>query len=373
MKTPLAEISVNGRPVASIFNERLISVTIVDKEGVTSDTISCELNDGNPFAMIPRKGDQISASLGYQETGLAFFGTYILDNPELRCLPYGMTINGKGANARDELKQHRLRHWDNRTVRDIVSEIASENGLTPVIDDEVSSHAYEWFGQQDESDLHVVERLARRHGALFSIKDRNLVFAGKGTGRSAKGSPLTEIVATPADIVAGTCRITFAHRNRFKKVKGRVQDRNRAKLIEIEVESDEEGTAEYTLPEPFADEAEARRAASAKGDALKSETIRTSVTLFGDPSIRAGAPFRYSGVRPGVDEISFIIETATHRLSKSGYLTEVEAKLRPKGGAGSGGRKPGSNGSSSAAEGDTPSPGAPAVPTIPQPGGVGSQ
>lgn len=373
MKTPRAEISVNGRPVASIFNERLISVTIVDKEGVTSDTISCELNDGNPFAMIPKKGDQISASLGYRETGLAFFGTYVLDNPEVRCLPYGLTINGKGANARDELKQHRLRHWDNRTVRDIVSEIASENGLTPVIDDEVSSHAYEWFGQQDESDLHVVERLARRHGALFSIKDRNLVFAAKGAGRSANGSPLTEIVATPANILAGTCRITFAHRNRFKKVKGRVQDRNRAKLIEIEVESDEEGTADYTLPEPFADEAEARRAASAKGSALKSETIRTSVTLYGDPSIRAGAPFRYSGVRPGVDEISFIIETATHRLSKAGYLTEVEAKLKPNG-SGSGDRKAGSKGGHSASGGsDTSPPSAPPVPTIPQPGGVGSQ
>ena len=372
MKTPAAEIAVNGRPVASLFNERLVSVTIVDKEGVTSDTICCDLNDGNPFAQIPQKGDLVEASLGYVETGLGFFGTYIVDDPEVRCLPYGMTINGKGANVRDELKQHRSRHWDGKTVKDIVSQIAGEHGLAAVIDAEIGAHVYEWFGQQDESDLHVVERLARRHDALFSIKDRKMVFAAKGSGLSAGGKPLTPVVATPDKIVAGTCRINFAHRNRYKKVKGRVQDRAQAKLIEIEVDSDEEGTADYTLSEPFADEAEAERAAKAKGSALKSETIRTTATLYGDPTIRAGAPFRYAGVRPGVDEIEFIIETATHRLTKAGYLTEVEAKLKPKvaeaGKAGGGTPSP-EDGTSTLA---TPPPAAP-VPALPTPGGIGSK
>lgn len=381
MRTPQAEIKVNGKPVATIFNERLISVTIVDKEGVTSDTIACELNDGNPFAEIPKKGDTITASLGYRETGLADFGSYTVDDPEIRCLPYGMTINGKGANVRDGLKQHRSRHWDKKTVKDIVSEIASDNGLSAVVDDEVGSHQYEWFGQQDESDMHVVERLARRHDALFSIKGGKLIFAAKGSGTSASGQELTAVVATPADIVVGTCRINYAHRNKYKKVKGRIQDRKQAKLVEIEVESDEEGTADYTLPEPYADEGEAKKAAKAKANDLKSQTIRTSVTMWGDPSIRAGAPFRYSGVRPGIDGIEFIIDTATHRISQSGYVTDVEAKLKTGGSS-----KAAAGGNASAGQSGTspgsPAPAAPAappVPTIPTPipqatpGGIGHQ
>jgi len=67
------------------------------------------------------------------------------------------------------------------------------------------------------------------------------------------------------------------------------------------------------------------------------------VTLFGDPRIRAGAPFTYSGVRPGVDGIEFVIETATHTISKGGYTTQVEAKLKTDGkvgGKGSGKREP---------------------------------
>ncbi len=48
--------------------------------------------------------------------------------------------------------------------------------------------------------------------------------------------------------------------------------------------------------------------------------------------IRAGAPLIYAGVRPELDGIEFIIETATHTLSKSGYTTAIEAKLGGKGG-----------------------------------------
>ena len=326
--TPVAEISVNGKPVASIFNERLISVSIVDKQGVTSDTICCELDDGPPFAKIPRQGDRIEASIGYAETGVVYFGQYTADDPELRCLPYGMTVNGKGANVRDRAKQHKSRHWDNRTVKDIVSEIAGDLGLSPMIDSEAGAHEYEWFGQQDESDLHVVERLARRHDALFSIKAGRLIFARKGSGRSSGGAALSPVVATRANIVEGTCRVTFAHRNSFRKVRCRVQDRGQARLVEVEEDSDGEGTADYTMPEPFADAAEARKAASARARQLKRDTVRTSVTLYGDPAIRAGAPFHYDGVRPELDGMEFIIESATHRISKSGYTTDIEAKLK---------------------------------------------
>lgn len=327
MKTPRAEISVNGNPVASIFNERLISVTIVDKEGVTSDSISCELNDGSPFAAIPRKGDTITARLGYLETGVLDFGQYTADDPEVHCLPYKLSVNGKGANMREKLKQHGAKHWDNKTVKDIVSDVAKDNGLTAKVSGDVGDHKYEWFGQEDESGIHVVERLARRHNALFSIKNGNLVFAKKGSGQSSSGAALTPVMATPNNIVADTCTTTFAHRNSFSKVKAHAVNRKTATRDEVEEDSDSDGEADFTLAEPFANKDEARKAAGSKAKDLKAETIRTSVTLFGDPSIRAGAPLIYAGVRPELDGIQFIIETATHTISKAGYTTQVEAKL----------------------------------------------
>jgi phage protein D len=144
-----------------------------------------------------------------------------------------------------------------------------------------------------------------------------------------------------------------------------VYDHNKARQVEIEAESDDEGTADYTIPEPFADEDEAKNAATAKADHLKSETIRTSVTVFGDPAIRAGAPFTYSGVRPGIDGIEFIIESATHRIDKSGYTTQIEAKLKPEQKKGKG---------SGDSDGDGTAPPTPSVPDPKPssvPGGIG--
>lgn len=342
MKTPMAEITVNGKPVASIFNERLISVTVVDNEGVTSDTVSCELNDGSPFIKIPQQGDLIGVRLGYKETGLVDFGTFTADDPEVRCFPFGITIKGKGANVRGKAKQKRSRHWDGKSVKEIIEQVASENGLTPAIDDEIGAHIYQWVAQEDESDLHLVERLARRHDALFAIKDQRLVFAAKGTGRANSGAALTPVIASPSNIVAGTCRTTFAHRAQFKNVKARIQDRDRADIVEVEEESDAEGEANYTIPEPFADEEEAKKAAGAKARQLKRETIKTSVTLLGDASTRAGALFFYNDVRPQLDEIDFIIESATHKITKGGYTVDVSAKLYvPAKGGKSGGKKQG--------------------------------
>ena len=329
MKTPAAEVKVNGKPVASIFNERLLSLTIIDKEGVGSDTVEVDLNDGHPFAAIPKKGDQLEVSLGYAETGLLPFGLYTIDEPEVRCLPFGMTISGAGSNTRDQFKQSRSRHWDNKTVAEILQQIASENNLTPIIGADVSTHMYPWIGQQDESDMHFVERLARKHGALFSVKDGKLIFAKRGSGQSASGKSLTKIILTPDQIVEGTCRVVFSHRKKVKKVKAKTRNRSEARTDGVEADSDAEGTADFTIKENFADEAEAKSAAKAKAESLKAETIRTTVSVFGDPTIRAGAPFTYADVRPEIDGIEFIIETATHKLDKSGYLTEIEAKLKP--------------------------------------------
>lgn len=329
MQTPAFEIKVNGKAVASIMIERLISLTITDKEGVGSDAIEVDLNDGHPFAAIPKKGDKIEASIGYKETGIVPYGSYTIDEPEVRFLPYGMSIKGRGANVRDQLKQSRTRHWDDKTVGDILREIASDNGLSPVIDESVASHKYTWFGQNGESDMHVAERLARLHGALFSIKDGKLIFSKRGSGKSASGKDLTPIIVGPSDIIAGTARVNFAYRKKVRKVKAKIRDRLTAETVEIEEDSDDEGTADFTIKDNFSTKEEAKLAAKSKAESLKSETVTTTVAVFGNPAIRAGAPFSYKGVHPEIDGVEFIIETAVHRISKSGYITEITAKLKP--------------------------------------------
>lgn len=155
----------------------------------------------NPFASIPAKGDVITASLGYLETGVLPFGQFVADDPEVHCLPYKLSVNGKGTNMRKTPKQHGAKHWDDKTVKDIVSDIAKDHGWTAKVSGAVGDYKYTWFGQEDESGVHVIERLARKHGALFTVKNGILIFADKGSGQSAGGSALTAVKATPDNIV----------------------------------------------------------------------------------------------------------------------------------------------------------------------------
>lgn len=324
------EITVDGQPVAGAFYERLVSLSVTDKEGVTSDSFTAELNDGPPaFLALPRTGAIVDIRLGYQGGGLRSVGRFTVDKVSAKCLPYSVSISGKSADLRKgKLKENRERHWDNRTVSDIVGEIAGECGLAATVDGEIGSFKYEWLGQQDEQNILFLERLARRHNALFTIKDGRLIIAKRGSGLSASGEFVGTVIVVPPIILQGTCSFEANDRTRYKKVVAYHQDKGRAERVEIEVEADADGDSVYRLPEPYADPAEADKAAQAKAKQLKRGEGAASVTVVGDTGIVAGAPLLFQGVRPGLDGVPYLIDTVTHEVSKrGGFTTKISAKL----------------------------------------------
>ncbi|AXS39282.1 contractile injection system protein, VgrG/Pvc8 family [Breoghania sp. L-A4] len=328
---PKVIVTVDGKPVAGAFYERLVSLVITDRDGKRSDSVAIELADGPPdYLALPRRGAVIRVQLGYVETRVRDMGAFVVDEVSGNCLPYALRITGRAADLRDgKLKERKERHWDRKSLSDIVKQLADENGLTPVITGSIGSHVYDWLGQQDESDMHFLERLAGRHNALFTVKDGRLVFSAKGTGTSASGAALAIVTIAPQRMITGSCRFQFADRGKFKKVVAYYQDRDKAKRTEVGVDADPKGEATFRIPEPFASIAEADKAAEAKARELMRGGLSASVTVPGDTSIRAGAPLVFEGVRPGLDGEKLVIETATHRFSKpQGYLTEIAAKSR---------------------------------------------
>ena len=337
---PIVEVVVDGQPVANAFYERLVNLTVTDKEGVSSDTFDAELNDGPPdFFSMPRTGAIEGVPLGYRETSVASVGKFTVDKVSCKCLPYSMSISGKSADLRrGKFKENKERHWDKKKLKDVVSEIAGENGLAASVDG-VGDHEYEWLGQQDESDIHFLERLARKHNAIFSVKNGRLIFVGRDSGQAASGAGLGSVIVTPATIIKGSCSFEINDRTKYKKVTAYYQDRNKAERVEIDADSDAEGDSTYRLTEPYADVAEADKAARSKAKQLARDKGSASVTIVGDTSVIAGAPLLFSGVRPGLDGVPYIIETVTHTYNKSGgFTTKIDAKLYDGKSAGKGGK-----------------------------------
>lgn len=362
---PKVEIVVDGTPVAGAFYERLVSVSVTDKEGLASDTFQMDLNDGPPsFLAIPRKGAIVDIRIGYGRA--RSLGLFVVDKVKVDCLPFSMSISGKARDMRSgKMKQRQERHWDGKKVKDIVGDIAADSGLEASVDEEIGDHEYEWFGQQDESNVHVLRRLADRHNGLFKVRDGRLVFSKRGSGNAAGGAFLGSVIVNPGIIIQGSCSFDANDRTRYSKVVAYHQDKGKAERVEIEADADADGDSIYRIPEPFADVAEADKAAQAKAKELKRGEGAASVTVVGDTGIVAGAPLLFEDVRPGLDGVPYVIDTATHTYRKSeGYRTQISAKLydgssaTKKKGAGNG--EGASDDASSAGEGGTVAKDAPA-------------
>lgn len=323
---PYFRLAVGGREVD--FRSKLKSCEITDKEGVSSDTINFVISNEDQSMSLPRKGVEIEAYA--RGTGPeVFMGKFKAETVTATCFPHNIEVTGKAAGFQGEEKQTKERHWDNSNVSKIVTDIAEGLGLQAAVDPQVGSHTYTWIGQDNESPLAFLERLAKRHDALFSIKNGLVVFAARGAGVSPFGSALTGGVITPERVVVGTCRFDFSDRTKYKRVLARFPDRAQGVKIEIEVESDGAGVSDFRISEQFADEAEARKAATAKAKDLKRRQAKFAVEVVGDPTIRAGAPVSFSGFLPEIDGQSFIVETAVHSLSKgSGFRTRLNGHIQ---------------------------------------------
>lgn len=324
---PQCVVTVDGKPVTENFLRRLSECEIVDRDGVSSDSVRLRLDD-NPPAEIPQPGARIEVSIGYAGA-LVPMGSFVAEEVEVECLPYAITVNGKAAEMGGPIKQMHRRHWDDASLKDIVSDIAADLGVTPVVDAALGAFHYDWLGQIAESNAAFLERLAERHGALFSIKDGRLVFAKRGAGRSATGKALTGLVITPDRLITGSCRVTFSTRSAYRTVKASWMDRMTGRKRTVEIQADPNGASDFEIGQPFATEEEAQRGARAKAGALGRGKLTFAASVLGDPSIRAGAPCQFSGVRPGVDGTALLVEEAIHRFSKvGGYTTDIIGSIK---------------------------------------------
>ena len=225
--TPAWLILADGVDVTGNFNDRLLSLTVTDNEGLKSDTCEIEVDDRDGRLAVPRKGTLLSISMGYRETGLTLMGVYTVDEVELSGFPRKMRISGSAADLRDKLKAQRNKGYEGKTVGEIVKEIAGRHGLTPAVGSSLASFRYDYLGQTEESDLHFLTRLARRHDALAKVANGRLLLTKRGEAKAASGAALVEAIIGAAQVIEYSA--TFQDRPAHKKSKASWWDRKKAK------------------------------------------------------------------------------------------------------------------------------------------------
>jgi hypothetical protein len=92
-----------------------------------------------------------------------------------------LSISAKGVDTSGKAKEAQQRHFDDKTVEDILKEAGSSAGITDVeVDPALATIQRTYFEMRDESFIHMGERLAREIGGNFRIQGTRAVMSKRG-------------------------------------------------------------------------------------------------------------------------------------------------------------------------------------------------
>lgn len=317
-------VLANGADITADLSDRLVSLTITDEAGETSDKAEIELDDRDGLLALPESGAELKIALGLG-FALADMGTFTVDEVGGDFFPATMRISAKAANMLGEIRARRNRHWKDVTLRDIVEKIAGEHGLKPRVSDTLAGTFYKYLVQTSESDLNLLTRLARELDAVAKPAGQSLIFVPRGEGKAGDGGALPVIPILRSQMQeGGTWK--QGSRKRYGKVTAEWNDK---KTGTVKKHSEGDKAPELRLRHPYASEAEAKKAAKGALERSKrSSKITLSLAGFW-PQLMAEAKVNLVDVRPGLTG-EWLVKSVTHSLSgalKTSFTAERNSPI----------------------------------------------
>ena len=309
------DVTIDGQSIASRLSPILTSITVEDQAGTHSDTATIDLDDKGGQIAFPKAGAPITVALGWEGAGVreVFSGT--VDEVRSSGGRGGLTISisAKGFDSTGKAKQGQERHFDDKSVKDIIAAAASDSGISVEVDPKIAGTIIDYIDMRGESLLHFGQRLARMVGASFRVQGKRAVMAR----RASDYSPT--ITATYGVNLHGWDITPVVGRAKFKKAKARYYDKAKGRVETVEAEIDTTGItdAEFFRRELAADRAEAKRAVKADAAVSEERSGIGSVTIEGAPDAIPDGLVQIVGARPGIDG-SYRIKGVSHRYTRGG-------------------------------------------------------
>lgn len=318
-------IIVNGKDIGELVQTRLMRLTITDNRGIEADTFELELSDHDGLLEIPPKGAAVQVWLGWSNEGLVYKGKYLVKEREHSGAPDVLTLRGAAADLKTTFKKKKERSFDNKTIAEIVSSIASEHALIPNINDELGQITLAHI-DQNESDANLLTRIADEHDAIATVKNGYLLFMPRGEGKTISGKAFPDFFITRdsgdshrysdtdgADEVSGVTVFYY--------------DNNKAQRQKVTVGMTDENTRE--LRNIQRDEKTAKHVAQAEYNRIKSKSATFTYTLAkGRPDLIPEMPIQFWGLKSEIDDIIWLGTKVIHKLdADNGYTTDVDLEI----------------------------------------------
>lgn len=330
MSHPYFTLALDGKSLSASIMARVLSWEIFSRADFMLDHITVVLDDRPPHIEEPQFGQELIVAIGYRETGLVEKGSFFIDeviyggNPEQT-----VTIVAKAHDNRKKLKGGINQSYHQKTIEEIVSEIAQRNGLQPMVDGKLGQKKIEHRDQTKQSDMSFLQTLATDYGAMFKIKDGKLSFAPWGATKSVSGEAITNTTLRRSECLTYDCLLHS--RSAFKQTATdfRSLDNNEDNTENSQLTTPDnapEGQGDFYDPPmaPTQDEAGAR--ASSNSEALDRSQNTFEFVCVGKPELDSECFVTLEGFRPGIPTL-WKIDDCRQVFGASGFHTQCKCVL----------------------------------------------
>jgi len=237
--------------------------------------------------------------------------------------------------------KQRSKNWDNTSLSDVVQQVASDLGLTPVVDG--LSQSVGTQQQFNESDLHFLRRLLARY-------DADLQIVGEELHASSRAQARRNTIELDMNSQLREVRVLADLSQQVSQVMATGWDYQQGQTISVTSQTTAFGPGAGQSGKDWLEQALAQRSvqlaqfaaldptdAQALVDAEFSQRIRRFVVAHGvaegNPLLRVGSYLTLSGLGPRFSNTYYTTSTVHRFDTAAGYRTEFTAECAYLGGA----------------------------------------
>lgn len=318
MLKPTFKLEYNKKDITKDVSNYVVNIEYTDFEHGQSDEISITFEDSEKLwqnAWIPSKGDSLRLFIGYEGEKLLNCGVFEIDEIEFETPPDTLIVKAIATGIKKPLRQNNSIAYENKTLKQIASEIAKRHSLKLV--GSIEDVKVERITQNQERDLTFLKKLAEQYGYIFKIAEGNLVFYKTEKLVNANAAKiLYRNELSRVNLTEKTSKnyksVTVSYHNpkTGKKVTATAKNQNCVKGDTLKLNIRCENKQQALLK---------AKAALTKGK----DTIEGSIDMCGNPYLVAGLNVELKDL--GYFSGKYHIKEARHTIDRSsGYATSLE-------------------------------------------------
>lgn len=293
------KIVVDGVNVTKKITPFFISMSIVDNEKKESDELTLVVS--KKFKR-PAFGGKIKVYIDNVFCGLFYVKKHTITNNAT------LTISATGINFQSGIKTRKNTRLEQTTLANLAAKIAKDHGLKVKTD---ANAIVLDVDQVNESDMHLLDRLAKEHGAIFNIKNDTLYFTQRELTTPSIAVDINKCIDS---------EITHTTQTNYKSCIVIYHDTKKNKYVSVTVGK---GEPPLTKQGQFKNDAEARVYATNALKRSKNKAAEGNITIPGK--------IAFAGGKITLDGATYTMTRVEQTLDSGGWLTMIEFNGRDSG------------------------------------------